>query len=134
MEIKSSKIEEIHQIKPYNNSHGTTYYHLLLLENGDKIEIGKKKEMKVGWEITYSIVDDQHEYNKAKSEQPQGQNVFAKKTQGNTNGKSHGNVASFALSYAKDYAGFHVAKGVDFTPEQIMETATKFNDWLKSNS
>ena len=127
MEIKTSKIKEIHQIKPFNNSYGTTYYHQLLLENGEKIEIGKKKEMKVGWEITYSVDVDgsQHEYSKAKSEQPQNQ-VFQKK------GGSKGGNASFALSYAKDLAVAYVGQGKDFTSDEIIKVAEAFNDWLNS--
>jgi len=64
-----SKIAEIVEINPYENSYGTTYYHNLIMDNGDKINIGKKKEQKVGWELDYEIVDDQQEFNKAKSVQ-----------------------------------------------------------------
>ena len=68
--IKTSKIQEIHQMKPWNGPNGTIVYHHLLMENGDMIDIGKKKEMKVGWEITYSLTGDpgQHKYTKAKAE------------------------------------------------------------------
>jgi len=38
------------------------------MENGDKINIGKKKEQKVGWELTYEITEQgQHEYNRARA-------------------------------------------------------------------
>ena len=67
--IKTANIKEIKEIKPYTNSYGTTYYHLLELDNGDKIQLGKKKEMQTGWEVTYELVGDtgQHEFTKAKS-------------------------------------------------------------------
>jgi len=67
--MKTAKITSITEIKPFVNSFGTTYYHSLVMDNGDKIQIGKKAEMKVGFELTYEIVDDQQEYNKAKSVQ-----------------------------------------------------------------
>ena len=35
--------------------------------NGDKIQLGKKTLQKVGYELSYEIVDEGHEYNKAKS-------------------------------------------------------------------
>lgn len=67
MEIKTSKIKTVVSSKPFTNNFGTTIYHNLLMENGDKISIGKKTEQKVGWELTYEIVDEGQEYNKAKS-------------------------------------------------------------------
>jgi len=67
MEIKTSKIKTVVSSKPFTNNYGTTIYHNLLMENGDKISIGKKNEQKVGWELTYEITDEGQEYNKAKS-------------------------------------------------------------------
>ncbi len=65
--IKTSKIKTVVSAKPYTGPHGTTIYHNLEMENGDKINIGKKNEQKVGYELTYEIVDEGQEYNKAKS-------------------------------------------------------------------
>ena len=66
--ITTSKVKKVVSTKPYTNAHGTTIYHLLEMENGDKINIGKKKELQEGWEITYEIIETgQQEYNKAKS-------------------------------------------------------------------
>ena len=65
MEIKTSKIKTVVQCK-FHQSSGN-YYHNLEMENGDKINIGKKKQQSVGWELTYEIVDEGQEYNKAKS-------------------------------------------------------------------
>ena len=67
MDIKTSKIKTVVSSKPYTGTHGTTIYHNLEMENGDKINIGKKNEQKVGWELTYQIIDEGQEYNKAKS-------------------------------------------------------------------
>ena len=68
--VKSAKITEIGEVKPYTNSFGTTLYHNLTLDNGDKINIGKKAECRIGWEITYTLDDSddgQQEFRKAKS-------------------------------------------------------------------
>lgn len=73
METKkaTSKIKTVVKTKPFTNNYGTTIYHDLLMENGDKIQIGKKNEQKVGWELSYEIVDEGQEYNKAKSIKPE---------------------------------------------------------------
>lgn len=67
METKTSKVKKVVSAKPYTGTHGTTIYHNLEMENGDKINIGKKTEQKVGYELTYEIIDEGQEYNKAKS-------------------------------------------------------------------
>lgn len=69
MEIKVSKIKSIAEVKPFTGNYGTILYHKLEMENGDKIDIGKKAELKTGWDLYYQIVGDpgQHEYTKAKS-------------------------------------------------------------------
>ena len=68
-EVKTSKIKSIRDVKEHNNRYGTTYYHNLELDNGDRINIGKKEPQKIGNELTYEIIGDlgQHEYTKAKS-------------------------------------------------------------------
>lgn len=78
--MKTSKVKAIQSVKPYNGQHGVTYYHNIELENGDKINIGKKKELQVGYEVTYEIIGDpgQHEYTKAKAVKPE-QNNFKPK-------------------------------------------------------
>lgn len=66
--MKTSKVKTIVSVKPYKTENGTTYYHNLELENGDKINIGKKKELQEGWSVTYELVQDadKHEFPKAK--------------------------------------------------------------------
>jgi hypothetical protein len=70
--MKTSKITAVKNIKPWTGANGTTLYHQLELENGDKIELGKKTEQKVGWEVTYEITGDlgQQEFTKAKAVKP----------------------------------------------------------------
>ena len=69
MSIKTSKVKGIFDCKPWGQGDRLTYYHNLEMENGDKINIGKKKELNQGDEITYEIIGDigQHEFTKAKS-------------------------------------------------------------------
>ena len=63
-----SKVEKIAEVKPWNGSNGTVYYHCLEMDNGDKINIGKKKELAIGEELNYEITETgSQEYNKAKS-------------------------------------------------------------------
>ena len=65
--MKKSKIARIESTKEHTNNFGTTIYHNLEMENGDKINIGKKALQKVGYELIYEVVDSGQEYNKAKS-------------------------------------------------------------------
>ena len=126
--IKTSKIKVVKSIKPYNGTNGTVYYHLLDMENGDKINIGKKKELQVSEEICYQMIEvGQQEYNKSKSAQPE-QPAF-------TGGfkKQQGTTASFALAYAKDWClGLHNA-GTPQTADHVIMIANVFNKWLKEN-
>ena len=71
--MKTSNIQAITSVKEYKTAQGTKIlYHNLILENGDKINIGKQKQQRVGWEMNYEIVGDNngHEYAKAKAVQP----------------------------------------------------------------
>lgn len=127
--IKTSKIKTVVSSKPFTNNYGTTIYHNLEMENGDKISIGKKTEQKVGWELTYSIVDEGQEYNKAKSEK--------KEEQVNTvnGGQAPKNdwvqrliVAQNSVTNAVNYHSIH--NPVD--DKDILVTAQKFFDWVIS--
>jgi hypothetical protein len=72
--MKTSKVKSITKVSEYNGQNGLTYYHHLIMDNGDKINIGKKAKLNGGEELTYELTggaDDQFEYKKAKSVQPQ---------------------------------------------------------------
>lgn len=132
--MTTSKIETVSGVKPYNGQNGTVYYHRLIMNNGDKIDIGKKKQLEPGNVLTYEIIGDkkqdgtyQHEYPKAKTVSQQ--NTMKDKHRG-----PKGSNASFALAYAKDMAVAHIEKGNDFMAEQVLTVATKFNNWLNENS
>lgn len=68
MEIKTSKIKEITSIgEPWGQY--KIMYHKLIMENGDKLDIGKIEKLTEGSEINYYFTDDvgQQEYTKAKT-------------------------------------------------------------------
>jgi len=70
--MATSKISEVNEVKEWGEGERKTFYHNLVMDNGDKINIGKKKQQQVGWELTYEITGDpnQQEYTKAKSVNP----------------------------------------------------------------
>ena len=73
--MKTSKIKEVKRVsEPYGKFN--TLYHHLVMENGDKIDIGKVKKQEVGNELTYEIIGDigQHPFTKAKSVNPNWNN------------------------------------------------------------
>lgn len=50
-----STIKEIKGVNPWSNDHGQFYAHALIMDNGDKLSISKKKEgaFEVGQELEY---------------------------------------------------------------------------------
>ena len=69
--MKTSKIKEVVSVsEPYGQY--KVLYHKLIMENGDKLDIGKTKKQEVGYELTYEFTGDlgQHEFTKAKSVNP----------------------------------------------------------------
>jgi hypothetical protein len=68
-----SKIKRIESTNEWTGPNGTIIYHSLEMENGDKINIGKKKLQQIGWEVSYEITDTSQEYNKAKGIMQEGQ-------------------------------------------------------------
>lgn len=69
--MKKSKIKKVVSIKEWKSQNGVIHYHNLEMENGDKINIGKKKEQELGEELCYKITEEgQQEYNKAKAVNP----------------------------------------------------------------
>lgn len=134
-EIKTSKIKEVVSTKDYKNNYGVTIYHKLVMENGDKIEIGKKSIQKVGWELTYEITDPLFEYNKAQSSQKQELaqvNGVAKTYITNSNDndlKQRMIIAQSSLSSAVEFY-----KGQTLDVADTLACAKKFYDWVINTS
>jgi hypothetical protein len=127
--MKTAKITKVVSKKDFTNSYGTTIYHQLQMDNGDKIEIGKKKELKEGWELTYEITDDAFEYHKAKSVQPMQQaNNTPNTPQSNPSGLNVQNliVAQSSLASAVQ---LYQGSGLPDTKE-ILEAADTFYKWV----
>ena len=124
--MKTSKIKEVVSMKPHENSFGITLYHSLVMENGDKINIGKKKEQLVGWELTYEIVEEgQQEYNKAKAVQKE-QN-FTKSF--NTQSTKPDNVQDLIVKQSSLKAAVEFCNK-ECTVEHIIANAEVFYDWV----
>jgi hypothetical protein len=127
--MKTSKIKQIVSTKDYKNAFGTTIYHQLLMENNDKIEIGKKKLQQVGWELTYEITDEGFEYQKAKGVQVEAaQSVTPSQSYAPVNDDNRQNliVAQNSLTNA---VNFHAQQGGD--SDAVIKTMEKFYKAVK---
>jgi hypothetical protein len=125
--MKTAKIKEVVSAKPHHNGN---IYHNLVMDNGDKINIGKKKEQKVGYELTYEIIDEQSgEYKQSKSVQPLPQTTATNTTtQSNPSGLNVQNliVAQSSLATAADFL-----KSAGCTdPEDVITLANDFYKWV----
>ena len=124
--MKTSKIKTVVSIKPHKNSYGETFYHNLEMENGDKINIGKKKEQKIGWELTYEITEQgQHEYNKARAVAPESFNKSNNYTPSNSSNDDR------QLLIVKQSS---IKAAVEFdnqcTIEDMLKNAEIIKDWV----
>jgi len=125
--MKTSKIKTVVSIKPHQTEkYGTTFYHNLEMENGDKINIGKKKEQKIGWELTYEITEQgQQEYNKAKAVAPESFNKSNNYTPSNSSNDDR------QLLIVKQSS---IKAAVEFdnqcTIEDMLKNAEIIKDWV----
>jgi hypothetical protein len=124
--MKTSKIKTVVSIKPHKNSYGETFYHNLEMENGDKINIGKKKEQQVGWELTYEITEQgQQEYNKARAVAPESFNKSNNYTPSNSSNDDR------QLLIVKQSS---IKAAVEFdnqcTIEDMLKNAEIIKDWV----
>mgnify|MGYP000194533268 CR=1 FL=1 len=71
--MTTSKVKRVESIKEWGQGDRLTMYHNLEMENGDKINIGKKSKLEVGSELNYEIFDTSQEFNKAKNVNPEFQ-------------------------------------------------------------
>ncbi len=127
-------------MKPFTNNFGTTYYHDIVLDNGDQGSIGKKVEngIKPGDSLTYTIEPGQHG-NKIKQVFDDAAGQFApprhEPQQSSGNFQKRSNGAAFSLSYAKDLMIAAMPFHQDITTNQWIEAtlvaATKFDAWMK---
>lgn len=139
-----SKVASIENVQGDGEKWRGVYYHHLVMENGDKIDIGKKKLLDIGDELDYEVLEiDQHEYSKAKAYNPEwtGDQSSTTQRQATQTPKNNGRGqnASFALSYAKDQ---QIANGmpVDIEPNTdnianfTISLADKYLAWLNGDN
>ena len=69
MEVKQSTVYKVNNVKEYNGRNGLIYYHNLTLDNGDKINIGKKSKLAQTFNVSYVLKEEpgQHEFTPARS-------------------------------------------------------------------
>jgi len=129
--MKTSKIKTVVSIKPHQTEkYGITFYHNLEMENGDKINIGKKKEQKVGWELTYEIEEQgQHEYNKAKAVAPESFNKSNNYTPSNSSNDDRQLliVRQSSLTRAIEFMQLNNTK---CTEDELLNQAETFVQWV----
>ena len=125
MKKATSKIKEVVRTKNYTGAHGTIIYHDLVMENGDKIQLGKKTLQKVGYELYYEIIDEGHEYNKAKAIKPEEVNGGQATSQPSKSGLDvqRAIIAQNALTNSVNY---HSSTMVGGDTDAIIKTMEKF--------
>jgi len=138
--MKTSKIKEVVSVsEPYGQY--KVLYHKLIMENGDKLDIGKTKKQEVGYELTYEFTGDlgQHEFTKAKSVSPMREefNNYVKNNEEDKMTKQEwaDRDARKELLYARKSAldGATAYCNADkCSPEKTLETADMFCTWLIS--
>lgn len=95
-QVTTAKVKEVISTKPWND----VIYHNLVMDNGDKINIGKKKTLVPGDELTYQQTGDgQQEYNKAKSVQ---KDQFSPSPQGGGNDRTDAILYQTCLKAASE--------------------------------
>lgn len=114
--IKTSKVISIQEIKEWASPNGIIYYCSVQLENKDKINIGKKKPLRLGWEVTYEILEHgQQEYQKAKTPIKVDQNIE----------KPYNNSSPKEIDYNK---GVKIGHAITNSVNMIC-AGVEFDDW-----
>ncbi len=131
---KISKVQNVQGSGTWESQYGLMYSFDYVMEDGTAFKANHKtdKHFNVGDEVEYEITKE-NEYGKmGKIGKPNPNQPGGNQGRSYQGKKPSTTTASFALAYAKDYAGFHIAKGIDYSPDAIIQTATIFNNWLKS--
>jgi hypothetical protein len=125
--MKKSKVKNIQSVKEWAGGNGTVYYHNLEMENGDKINIGKKKQLAVGDELDYEITeqDGTSEYPKAKT--PKMDNYSG----GQGAGKKDDYVKGIEVGHAINNAVNMMCAGVDLNIKECASNEEKIYESAK---
>lgn len=139
MTVKTATIEDIINVRPYENKYGTTYYYTIVMDNGDQGSWGKKSDdaFSVGQRVTY--LREETERGVVFKNPPQdfprngagGATQAARQAPRGHQGEDRNR--SFALAYAKDLVVALVA-GRDIKSSEAAEVTVKvadrFLEWL----
>ena len=124
----TSKIKEVVSVsEPYGKYN--VLYHKLIMDNKDKIDIGKQKEQQVGWELTYEIVEEgQQEFDKAKAVSPDkfksnGQTYYSSSVKKD-------DVQELIVRQSSLKAAVDLCRGNNCTTEEVCATAQIFAEWV----
>tara|TARA_Y100000356_G_scaffold67629_1_gene55493 strand:+ start:104 stop:586 length:483 start_codon:yes stop_codon:yes gene_type:complete len=130
--IKTAKISKVNNKKEWQGPKGTIIYHDLIMDNGDKINIGKKKDQIEGWDITYEITGDvgQQEYVKAKAAQPEG--GFSRSFSGSS--KNNKQITELAcLKVAATISAAYIGQGHKVNTDDVIRLKNELvNDILRA--
>ena len=123
--MAKSKVSKIESCKEWAGNNGTVYYHNLEMENGDKINIGKKKKLSIGEELEYEIVDQDgdSEYHKAKTPKPQSNYTGG--------GKSDDYVKGIEVGHAVNNAVNMMCAGVELNIKECSSNEEKIYEGAK---
>ena len=130
MEIKTSKIKEIKSIgDPWGQL--KIMYHKLIMENGDKLDIGKLEKQEVGSELTYYFTGDlgQQEYTKAKT--PSKSQIEGKTYNSNTQSSTKNNNTDLTitrLALIKAAASYHAGRNT--TGDDVLADAKLWEPYV----
>jgi len=132
--MTKSKILAIQPNGTYQSANGLFYKFEYTFEDGKNVGAMHKTQnspFQIGDEVEYEIKgsNDYGSYGKVSKPQEHysgNRGGYSKPSKGGSN-------SSFALSYAKDLAGFYIAQGQQPTATDILEDAKVFLDWLNAN-
>jgi len=138
--MKTAKIKEVVSVsEPYGQL--KVLYHKLIMENGDKLDIGKTKKQEVGYELTYKFTGDlgQHEFTKAKSVSPMREefnnydknNEEDKMTKQEWADRDERKELVYARKTALDCATAYCDSS-KCSPNEVIDTAELFTSWIVS--
>jgi len=137
--MKTAKIKEVVSVsEPYGKYN--ILYHKLIMDNGDKLDIGKTKQQEVGYELTYEFTGDlgQQEFTKAKSVNPM-QEQFNKYDNKNDNKMSKADWEAKdnrkELVIARQVGLYNATAYCDSSKcsiNEVINTAELFTSWIIS--
>lgn len=130
--MKTANVTEVRGVRPWTGKNGTIFYHDIVLDNGDRGSVGKKREgaIRVGDSLTYTIDADRITVVNPSTG---GAGRFG-------SSKPAASPSSMALAYAKDLAVAFIAKSdtpaekMEAVADRVISIATKFDKWIKENS